>query len=451
MRLRLKVLLVATVPLVLAIVGVVAVVMMQSENLERSQIAAVQPILLQARKDELQHFVQAGHRSIAHLFETGSRDPALQREALEALRRMDFGPDNYFYVYDLNGMSLMHPRLPEFEGTSRWTQRDGAGSLIVQRLIVQARSGGGFFDFQWLRPSTGRIEAKIGYVELVPQWGWVIGSGLYLDELQLTQAMIRKSTEDGVSATRNQILLIALVALVAVGTGGFALNLYEQRAADTKLRAMAQQVVLSREAERKHVARELHDGVVQSLAAVKFVFESALVQFEHHSSDTAGTLRNGLNQMRGVMRDVRKMSHTLRPMLLDEVGISSAISQIAREFTDRTGVQVHTQIDEVPQMPDAVATACFRVAQEALGNVERHAGAEHVSLRLQHVEDGLQLHIRDDGRGFDVHGKVKQIREGLGLTSMRERIEMLGGHFDLRSTPGETSLTATLPSEALRC
>ena len=284
------VLLLAAVPLLLAIAAVVWVVRQQSDRLAQAQIAAMQPILLQARKDELQHFVQIGRRAVARLYEQTGHDPQARQQALELLRRMDFGNDNYFFVYDLQGNSLMHPRLPDLEGHSQWELRDSAGAPIIQQLVRQAQAGGGFVDYMWNRPSTGRDERKLGYVELVPEWGWVMGTGLYLDHLQETQALITRSTAQAVQQTRQQILLIASAALLLVAGGGLALNLYEQRAADTKLRAMAQKVVHSQEDERSRVARELHDGISQQLLSVKFVAESALLQLERGNADAAPTL-----------------------------------------------------------------------------------------------------------------------------------------------------------------
>lgn len=450
MRLRSMVMLLAAVPLVLSIAAVVWIVRQQSAQLAHAQISAVQPILRQAREDELKHFVQVGRGAISNLYMKAGNDPGAQREALEVLRRMDFGEDNYFFVYDVNGNSLMHPRLPNLEGHSQWELRDGAGNPIIQQLIHQARSGGGFVDYMWNRPSTGREERKLGYVELIPGWNWMIGTGLYLDNLQETQALITNSTAAAVTKTLNQILLVASAALLMVAAGGLALNLYEQRAADGKLRAMAHKVVLSQEKERSRVARELHDGVSQWLASVKFVFESALVHVERGSGDAGGALRNGLAQMRGVMRDVRRISHDLRPTLLDDLGLSSAIGQIACEFGERTAIVVEASVGSLPQIPEAVATAVFRVVQEALGNVEKHSGAKHVWLHLLYSDAGLELQLRDDGRGFDVAGKLRQAREGLGLTSMRERIETLGGQFHLQSASGASVLTASLPPQALK-
>ncbi len=442
--------LLAAVPLVLAIGAVAWIVRQQSVQLAGAQITAVQPILLQARQDELKHFVQVGRGAISQLYKNAGDDPAAQREALELLRRMDFGEDNYFFVYDLNGKSLMHPRLPNLEGRSQWELRDSAGNPIIQQLLGTARKGGGFVDYMWNRPSTGREERKLGYVELLPQWGWMIGTGLYLDNLQETQALIKTSTAAAVTQTLDQILLVACIALAAVTAGGLALNLYEQRAADTKLRAMAHKVVLSQETERSRVARELHDGVSQWLASVKFVFESALVQVERGTGDATATLRNGLAQMRGVMADVRRISHDLRPTLLDDLGLSSAIEQIAREFGERSGVAVEAQIGLLPKIPEAAATAMFRLAQEALGNIAEHAQAKHVLLQLRYSDAGLELRLRDDGCGFDVAGTLRQPREGLGLTNMRERMETLGGHFGIQSAPGATVVSASLPPAALK-
>ncbi len=453
MRLRWKVLLLAAVPLLLAMAAVVWTVRQQSDQLAHTQIAAVQPILLQARKDELAHFVRVGLRAIATLVEQQGDVAAAQQQALALLRRMDFDEDSYFFVYDQSGNSLMHPRLPQLEGRSQWELRDAAGGLTIQQLVARAQAGGGFVDYPWSRPSTQRVERKLGYVEFIPAWGWVVGTGLYLDHLEETQALITNSTAAAVVKTRNQILLIALAAMLLVAGGGFVLNLVEQRAADARLRAMAQKVVLSQEAERSRVSRELHDGISQWLVSVKFVFESALVQVQRGGGDAAATLRNGLDLLQGVLRDVRRISHDLRPTLLDDVGLAGALAQIAREFGERTGIAVDLRTDGLPTpwlLPDAVATAVFRVVQEALGNVEKHAAAHHVALHIGHGAAGLHLALRDDGRGFDVPASQRQVREGLGLTHMRERIETLGGQFSLQSAPGATVLTAYLPPEALK-
>ena len=135
-------------------------------------------------------------------------------------------------------------------------------------------------------------------------------------------------------------------------------------------------------------------------------------------------------------------------------GLAGASSPGRLEIVRRSPtVLVDARTDGLPLpllLPDAVATAVFRVVQEALGNVEKHAEARHVALHIRHDSAGLQLELRDDGKGFDVQASQRQVREGLGLTHMRERIETLGGQFSLQSAPGATVLTANLPPEALQ-
>lgn len=445
MRLKSLLLLVAVVPLVLSAVAVTWIVQYRFNHLATLQAQEVGTILEQARRDEIQHFVEAGVRAIAQQRRRGASDAQARREALEFLRGLDFGDDNYFFVYDLQGVNLMHARQPENEGRNLWGHRDASGKLVIQALVEAARAGGGFVDYSWMRPSTGRAERKLGYAMPVPEFGWMVGTGLYLDSLQQTQRVIERASTAELASTRDQILWITLLALGAVAAGGTALNVYEQRRADGKLRALAQQVVRSQEAERRRVAHELHDGVSQGLASLKFVLESAVVRLDRGEHAAVATVRQGVDQVRDVMRDVRRISHGLRPTLLDDLGLPAALEQVAREFGQRTGLNVQTQVQPLPDTPEALAVSALRLTQEALTNVERHARAQQVDIRLEISGRALVLTIEDDGVGFDVAGVQRGPRDGLGLTSMRERVETLGGRFDVQSAAGRTTLEARWP------
>jgi two-component system, NarL family, sensor kinase len=444
-NLRLMLVLVAVLPLVLALLAVALVARQQFDQLAEAQSALVQPIFLQARKDEIQHFVQLGRRAIEQIDINPSNLDIAKREALGVLRRMDLGDDNYFFVYDLQGKNLMHPRLPNLEGGNHWEMRDSTGSPIIQRLTKQAMVGGGFVDYFWHRPSTAREERKLGYVEVVPEFGWMIGTGLYLDHVQETQALVVQSTTLAMEKTRNQVLLIASMALLLVTIGGWLLNLREQRSADEKLRVMAQRVVSSQEEERTRVSRELHDGISQMLASAKFSLETALIQIEQSLPKVALPLKSCMTLLQRLMKDVSRISHNLRPSMLDDLNLTNAVTQMAREFTERTGVAVDVKTSPLPPISEAIATAIFRVTQEALSNIERHAGAHQVHVQLTHEAQSLMLLIRDDGKGFDLQDTLRPVRSGLGLINMRERIEMLSGHCVLESSSAGTCLRAEIP------
>lgn len=443
-RLRSMVIMLAVIPFILSLFAVIFIIRQNSLQLAEMQIQAVGPLLIQHHKNELRNFVQTARRSIRILGNESVNDAAEKKVALELFRHMDFGEDSYLYVYDTKGVNLMHPRQRHLEGKNQWNLRDGQGKPVIQGLIYAAMTGNGYMEYMWNRPSTGREESKLGYVEYIPEWGWIIGTGLYLDDLHLSTELISRASAAASSKTLNQILLVALVALIFVAAGGGALTVFEQRTANAKLRHMARNVVLLTEAERSRVARELHDGVIQTLASVKFVFETALVKLERKAQGVEATLLEGLSQMRSVMTDVRGISHGLRPLILSDLGLESAVKQIVREFSDRTNIPVIANISSLEGVSDPIGSEIFRIIQQALGNIEEHAQANQVWINLNLMQSSLFLQIKDNGIGFDAEEVMGGIRSGHGLTNMRERVEMLGGQFCMVSKPGETLIKAEL-------
>jgi two-component system NarL family sensor kinase len=452
MRLKGAVILLAVLPLVLASTAVAWMVTQRSQVLADMHLAAVQPVLLAARKAELQSYVNLARSSIAHLVRDGVPDARAQEQALAILRRLEYGHDGYFFVFDFRGNNLLYPRQPELQGRNLIDLRDRTGDYPIRKLLDQARAGGGYVDYVWARPSTGRQEKKLGYVEPIAGWEWMLGTGTYVDEPAQARRRIAEATGDAIVDTLWRIGAIALLSTVAVVALALVINLNEQRKADAKLRAMAREIVRSQEAERARLARELHDGVSQWLVSVKYVFESAAERARRGEkiADVTAALDAGVERLREVLGEVRRISHDLRPALLDDLGLARALEHLAREWSARSGIAVQADCAANDTVPDAVATALFRVAQEALGNVERHAAAREVRLRLQPRPDGgLRFEIVDDGQGFDADAMLRSPREGLGLTHMRERVESLGGRFELGSSAAGTLVGVDFPATAL--
>jgi two-component system, NarL family, sensor kinase len=452
MRLRWALLLIALLPLLLAGAAVAWMVQQRSQVLADLQLAAVEPVLLAARKAELQSYVNLARSATVHLVRDGMPDARAQKEALAILQRLEFGHDGYFFVFDFAGNNLLYPRQPQLQGRNLLDLEDRQGAYPIRKLIDQARSGGGYVEYEWARPSTGQMEKKLGYVEPIAGWEWVIGTGTYVDEPERARKRIAEATSDAVVDTLGRIGAITMLCTLAVVTLAFALNLNEQRKADAKLRAMARQIVSTQEAERARVARELHDGVSQWLVSVKYIFESALDQARRANAPphVTATLDGGVERLREVLGEVRRISHDLRPALLDDLGLALALEHLGREWGQRSSIAIEIDCDDAGDAPEAVATALFRVAQEALGNVERHAGATRVQVSLRRRDGALRFQIGDDGRGFDAEALLRSARAGLGLTHMRERIESLGGRFDLSSGASGTLLVAMFSESALR-
>lgn len=455
MRLKFKIFLLAIVPFLVTIAAIGLGVRQQATVLARTQHATIEAAYLSSKEIELKHYVDLATSAVAPLYEAGranARDDALLRlQALAMLQRMEFGPDGYFFVYDLHGNALMHPREPERVGHNYWTLRDPRGSPTIQQLIAAASRGGGYVRYVWQRPSTGKLAPKLGYVVSLPRWGWMIGTGIYLDDVDNALARIDARASANIERTMTWLSAIALAGAAVIALCALVLNVSESRSADAKLKRLAQQVVESQEQERARLARELHDGISQMMVSAKLMFESALERLAHlpaRENAAQAALSKGIARLGDTLREVRRISHALRPTMLDDLGLAAALDQLVRELGAETGVELgFTQVDHsgAPPLPAPVKTALFRIAQEALTNILRHAHATRAAVTLELSPREVALTIADNGRGFDAGRAQADARGGIGLRNMRERLDALGGTLEISSQSGHTVVAARVP------
>jgi len=216
-----------------------------------------------------------------------------------------------------------------------------------------------------------------------------------------------------------------------------------------QLRRLSRQILSAQEDERKRISRELHDVIAQTLTGINV----RLANLKKEASvNTTGLDRNITRTQRLVERSVKivhQFARELRPAVLDDLGLVPALHSFMKSFTTRTGVHTRlTAFAGVEKLDTDRRTVLYRVAQEALTNVARHAHASHVLVSIEGLQDRISMKVNDNGRSFHVQ-KVLQARGGkrLGLLGMRERVEMLGGHFHVSSTPGKgTTVTAQIPA-----
>ena len=450
MRLKSKILSLAVAPLLLAIAVIGGLRVFETQRLERQQAQVLEETLLSTKRDELRSYIELALTSIAHLYGAGRDDEAAKEQAKAILSSMKFADDGYFFVYANDGLNLVHPRMPDLVGLNLWDMRDSNGTYVIRELIARAKEGGGYQRYLWPKPSTGRIERKLGYSVELSRWGWMLGTGIYLDDVDAAAARLRGNLLASARETLIGLATVAVVAALAVFAGGLALNISEQRQADRKLKALAHRVVSSQEDERTRVSRELHDHICQLLVSIKYRFELVGHRLSHPADEPVTTLAPEIAALSKAIGEVRRISHDLRPALLDDLGLPAALQHIGEEIAQRSGlaVRVIPQL-RAEQLPELQAVSLFRVAQEALRNVERHARAQHVDIRLDDFGDKLELRITDDGCGFDVNTVEQSKDRGIGLTNMRERVERNGGTFQLVSHPGHTAVTASFPLTGL--
>ncbi|KAG0192546.1 hypothetical protein DFQ28_008668 [Apophysomyces sp. BC1034] len=463
MKLRQKYLFLAVAPLVLAMLAIALAVLHQANALLQHQHTLVEAACLQSKQAELRHYVDLAKSAIAPLVQSGRDD-----DAMRALARLNFGQDGYFFLYDLQGHSLMHPRQPELVGRDLSQLRDSRGRLTIQPLLAAANRGGGTARYRWRKPSTGHTVPKLGYVISIPQWNWMIGTGIYLDDVEHALHRINARAAADIRKTMAWTGSIAAVVILVVAAGGFALSVSEHRRTDEKLRQLAQRVVQSQEDERARLSRDLHDGISQSLVSVKLLVDTALVRLKaaeptggrgaaaaQPGRDTADLLNIALDRLNHAFNESRRIARALRPALLDDLGLQAAIEQLARDMQNHddepAGLAIDVMVTGTPrELPDDQATALFRIAQEALTNVKRHADASRVSIFLVFLPRATQLEVHDNGRGFDVAALQHDPHRGVGLRNMAERMDALGGAFDASAGALGTRLVATVPYAAPR-
>jgi two-component system, NarL family, sensor histidine kinase UhpB len=287
-----------------------------------------------------------------------------------------------------------------------------------------------------------RISVPITFHELV-----VLLAGL-LGMLLLNVVFLRRTLRPlrALTETMGHVDLLAPGRRVEIGDAGgdarrlaAAFNAMLDRL-ETERRESAAMALTVQERERRRIARELHDEVGQTLTAM-------LLQIESFHADAPPTLRGHLDELRETARsgaeDVRRIAQRLRPEALEELGLQSALVVLSDRFAEQAGVRLTRSIENDLLLRTQDELVVYRVAQEALTNIARHAGATHVELVLDLDEDGaVVLCIRDDGRGFDAGAHTSTY----GVQGMRERAMLIGATIRIGSaSPGGTEIVLRVP------
>ncbi len=236
-----------------------------------------------------------------------------------------------------------------------------------------------------------------------------------------------------------------------IGTTGLARDITlrrqlqeDQRRSREQLRALAAHVESVREQERVRIAREIHDELGQSLTCMGMDLAFLDRQIDPDNKDAAARVAALVELVKDTIRCVRRISSELRPSILDDLGLGAAVEWLAHDFEARTQIACSVEVPEDLSLPFELATPLFRVCQEALTNVTRHASASSVSIQLTCSNTEIALVVKDDGRGI-TEEEIKR-NGSLGLLGMKERVTILGGTLDLEGRSGHgTTLAIRIP------
>ena len=220
----------------------------------------------------------------------------------------------------------------------------------------------------------------------------------------------------------------------------------ERARADNALRELSARLMDMQDAERRRIARDLHDSTAQTLAALSMT----LSMLQRWAGDLPSEARTLLAEATGLARrcsdELRTMAYLLHPPLLDELGLAGAVRDYCDGFAERSGLRVDLAFpDNMGRLPREVETALFRVMQESLTNVHRHAGSRTASIRFARGSAEVRLEVEDSGCGMPAARAKAGGAVGVGIAGMRERLVQLGGRLEVVSAPSGTTIRAVLP------
>ncbi len=363
MKLRGTLLAIAVVPLLASLALTIYVLRQQQYDLAQRQRELVRASYTEATQSELRHYVALALSTISPLYNTGRDDEQIKAEAMRQLAHLDYGPDGYFFLYDFNGVNLMHPRQPELVGRNLIDLRDANGLRVIKVMVDKARVGGGFVEYSWNKPSARELAPKLAYVTGLARWNWMLGTGIYTDDLDRVMTQLDRQLESNVNTSMRWIALAAAAALMITLASLLLIGIKELRAADLKLTLLTRKVVHTQEEERAWLSRELHDGTSQTLVSVKLLTESALERMAPQDRGHS-ILQRALLRINDALADVRGISHRLRPVALDTLGLTTALRELGLEMCTAAGIGFELLADEEPVgLSEEIKTSLFRVSR----------------------------------------------------------------------------------------
>lgn len=427
MNFKTKLLIITILPTILIAITATIVIDLLATRLNEAQAKAIEDLYISQKERELINYVTLAENALEPTYKSYLKtERKAQREAREIVKKMSFGEDNYFYIYDGKGTNIVNPRHTHFIGSNWIGIRDENGKTVIKDIIDHAKMDNGFYSYKWKKPSSGAYVEKLGLSVYLPKWDWVLGTGIYLDDVSDQIHKVQAQTKIRIGETRLVILLLALGSLLLTAAILTLARISEQRFADERLKKLTARIVDVQEEERKRVAHELHDGISQLLVSARYGLEAAATKAT--SQDVLEPIEKSISTIDNTINEVRRISMALRPSVLDDMGLVSAIKSLGSEFSSQTGIKINVNANQPrKQITDEARIAAYRVIQEALTNISRHSGANQVTISLKREKSRFVLLLQDNGIGIMSHSEWPPKNSGLGIRNMQERIDAIGG------------------------
>ena len=434
---RNKILILTLLPLVIISTLIIGLVIRQVDALGKNNVSNFSEKFYELRRNEIRNYTNIVVTSLKHLTNKENKgSETIQEEVKQTIRDINFGHDGYFYAYQ-KYTTLAHPNR-RMEGANQEELTDPNGVKIIQDLYSKARTGGGFTNYVWMKPSLNKEVAKIGYSQDLEDWDWWIGTGLYVDDLEDTISDIQLEVDQSIATTLKLVLGISGFAIAIVGFIGARMTLSEGRLADEKLQLLSHKAIEAQEEERRKVAYELHKNICQSLFAVRSKLEKVTQSDAIKTSKLDQDAAESLVVLDNTIEEIARISGELRPIELEENGLREALKVLVSESSKRNNIKfsyMETGSGERPR-PEVESTL-YRIAKESIDNIIKHSQATKADIRLSQNKHNLTLKIQDNGSGFDQNDtRRKTLSAGVGLNDMSARAALVGAKFSIFSSKG---------------
>lgn len=322
--------------------------------------------------------------------------------------------------------------------------------FLVSKRIEELEAAGDALERSLIETSARRTETSAGLETLESRWHALLNSLPATDPQQLDSvfralagargnlAAIEERSSEGTTQLNSIRAELEVLRSVYRSLDDLMASSSNPEESTSRLRSASRQVFQMIEEERMRIARDMHDGPAQSMANLVLQAEILERLIVRDPQLVVNELEDFKNGVRDVLDDTRRLIFDLRPMTLDDLGLVPTLRKFVREFGDRTGVNIVLRVTgEEARLPGALEPTLFRIIQEALHNVRKHAHAANVEVVIAFQPHSVTALVRDDGVGMDLPAVEARLDGShLGLISMRERTALEKGTLDIRSTPG---------------
>lgn len=451
MKFSFKLLYMAVLQLIVTAFVIYYLVTDEYRQLSNDSLKTLESFLMEQKKQELKNYTALAISAVQHISVPEKEAIYYQKQRVaQVLNSLLFnGQDGYFFVYDGLGNGISHPKEPFRVGKNWWELENNKGEKIIQILIENAKAGGGFYRYPWHKPSSDTISEKISYSLYLDKLDWMLGTGIYLDDVHFQLNKLQREIDQHIAGTQKIILLVTLLSISLMFLVSLIMHLNQKRKNELTIDKLGQKIINLQEDERRHISRELHDGIIQIMVSIKYSLEATGLYLKREQQEKPQPLVQAENNLVMAISEIRRISHHLHPRVLDELGLSSAIDALSTDFADRTQINVKFSKPAIRNiLPANISTTLYRTVQEALTNVEKHAQANLVTINLYVAKKWLILEIIDNGKGFDTKSKASDLNSGIGLRNLAERIQYHNGEFKYVSSIVGTTIKAKIPKES---